>query len=93
MVAGFHVPGILFVEVAGSAGAVAFWQSGPIAVKVGVVGAVITISIVVVDAPCPAVGVKVYVVVPMVAVLTVAGLQVPLKLLVEVVGNAGGVAF
>jgi hypothetical protein len=44
-----------------------------------------TIVIVVVAAHCPAVGVKVYVVV---AVLLIAGLQVPLILLFDVVGNA-----
>ena len=54
---------------------------------------VITISIVAVVAHWPAVGVKVYVVVPTVAVLTVAGLHVPVMLFVEVAGNAGAVEF
>ena len=39
------------------------------------------------------VGVKVYVIVPVFAVLIAAGLQVPVKPLIEVVGNAGGVLF
>ena len=56
-------------------------------------GAFTTTLMVVVVAPCPAVGVKVYVVVPTVAVLMVAGLQVPVKLFVDVVGRAGAVAF
>ena len=38
-------------------------------------------------------GVKVYVVVPVDDVFIVAGLHVPVILLFDVVGNAGGVAF
>jgi hypothetical protein len=41
----------------------------------------------------PAVGVKVYVLVPTVAVFIVAGLHVPVTPLVEVVGKAGAVEF
>ena len=37
IVAGLHVPVIPFVEVVGSAGAVEFWQSGPMALNVGVI--------------------------------------------------------
>ena len=36
MVAGAQVPVMPFNEVPGSAGAAEFWQSGPIAVNVGV---------------------------------------------------------
>ena len=36
MVAGLHVPGMPLFEVAGSAGGALFWQSGPMAVNVGV---------------------------------------------------------
>jgi hypothetical protein len=36
----------VFVELAGSAGAVEFWHSGPICVNVGVIEVVITTSIV-----------------------------------------------
>jgi hypothetical protein len=90
---GLHVPVILLVELVGSAGALLFWHIGPIWVKVGVTSAVTIISIVTVVAPCPAVGVNVYVVVPAVAVLIVAGLHVPVILLVEDAGNADGVEF
>jgi hypothetical protein len=38
-------------------------------------------------------GVNVYVIVPAVAVLIVAGLHVPVMPLLDVVGNAGGVEF
>jgi hypothetical protein len=37
IVAGLHVPVIPFVEVEGKAGGVEFWQSGPRAVKTGVI--------------------------------------------------------
>jgi hypothetical protein len=50
-------------------------------------------SMVVVEAPCPAFGVNVYFVVPAVAVLTVAGFQVPAILFVEVVGRVGAALF
>ena len=46
IVAGDHVPVIPLVDVAGKAGAVLFRQSGPIAVKIGVMPLVIVISIV-----------------------------------------------
>jgi hypothetical protein len=46
-------------------------------------------SIVVVEAPCPAFGVNVYFVVPAVPVLIVAGFQVPVKLFVDVAGSVG----
>jgi hypothetical protein len=61
-------------------------------VKVGVTGAVTTMSIVVVEAPWPAFGVNVYFIVPTVAVLIVAGFHVPEKLLVDVSGRDGAVA-
>ena len=51
IVAGFHVPGILLVDVTGRAGAAVFWVKGPICVNVGVTGLVTTTFIVVVDAP------------------------------------------
>ncbi len=59
IVAGLHVPVILLLDVAGNAGAVDPWHSGPICVNVGVICVVITISIVAVAAHCPAAGVKV----------------------------------
>ena len=53
------------------------------------------ISIVVVVAHCPAAGVKVYVVVPVTAVLITAGLHVPVigGILVEVNDSSGAVLF
>ena len=45
------------------------------------------------DAHCPADGVKVYVVVPAVEVLIVAGLHVPVIPFVEVMGKVGGAEF
>ena len=91
IVAGLHVPVMLLLEVVGRAGAVLFWQRGPICVNVGVALLVITILIVAVVAHCPVAGVKVYVVVPGVVVLIVAGFHVPVILLVEAVGSTGAV--
>ena len=59
IVAGFQVPLIPLAEADGNDGAVPFWQSGPIGVKVGVIWLVITISMVAMAAHCPAAGVKV----------------------------------
>ena len=78
-----------FVEVVGNAGIVAPVQYGPTAAKVGVRFGVIVIVKVVVVTQTPDVGVNVYVVV---AVLFIAGDQVPLMPFVEVVGKAGIVA-
>jgi hypothetical protein len=81
------------LEVVGNAGAVLFWQSGPICVNAGVICDVITTSMVVTEPHCPAFGVKVYVIVPMADVLMTAGLHVPVMPLVDVAGNAGAVLF
>ena len=62
-------------------------------VNVGVTCDVTTMDMVVEIAPYPGFGVKVYTVVPGVDVLIVAGFHVPVILLVEVTGSAGGVAF
>jgi hypothetical protein len=61
MVAGFHVPVIagIFIELAGSAGAVEFWHNGPIAVNVGVMFGLTVIVNVFDVAHCPVFGVKV----------------------------------
>jgi len=81
------------LDVVGNEGALEFWQSGPIAVNVGVIcGLTVMLSVAVV-AHCPADGVKVYVVVPAIAVLMVAGLQVPVIPLLDVVCNTGAVLF
>lgn len=51
---------VVFVELVGKFGALAFKQIGPNCVNVGVMlGAVISMSTVVVEAHCPASGVKV----------------------------------
>ena len=93
IVAGLHVPVIPLLDVPGNAGALEFWQSGPIAENVGVTcGSTVMVNVAVV-AHCPAAGVNVYVVVPAVAVLIVAGLHVPLTPLLDVAGNAGARLF
>ena len=61
--------------------------------NVGVTVPLMVISIVAVVAQPDDVGVKVYVVVPVDDVLIVAGLHVPVILLLEVVGSDGAVAF
>ena len=61
--------------------------------NVGIIWDEIVISIVAGTAHWPASGVKVYVVVPITDVLIVAGFQVPVMPLLEVVGKAGAVAF
>jgi hypothetical protein len=54
----------------------------------------VTVIDIVVGVPhCPAAGVNVYVFVPTVAVLMVAGLQVPVIPFDDVVGNAGAEEF
>jgi hypothetical protein len=59
MVDGLHVPVMPLLDIAGNAGAAAFWHSGAIAVKVGVIcGLIVTLKVAVV-AHCPADGVKV----------------------------------
>jgi hypothetical protein len=49
IIAGFHVPVIPLLDVAGNAGAVLFWQSGAMVVNVGVICVVTAISIVVTE--------------------------------------------
>ena len=92
MVAGFHVPVMPFVEVVGRVPGVAPTQYGPRWVKVGVTEVLTTTIIVPVVPHCPALGVKVYTVDPALAVLMVAGFQVPVMPFSEVVGNIPGVA-
>ena len=61
--------------------------------KVGVVAAPFTVtSMVTTEAHWPAVGVKVYVVVPAAAVLIVDGLQMPFMLFSDVVGSVPGIS-
>src|SRR5512133_227482 len=92
IVAGFQVPVVPLDDMPGSNGAVAPWQSGPIAAKVGVTEFVTSTFNVAVEAHCPAEGVMVYVVVPIAAVLIVAGFQVPVVPLDDMPGSAGAIA-
>ena len=80
---------ILLVDVVGNATKVAPLQIAATCVNAGVIFGFTVIVIVAVVAHWPAVGVNVYVVV---AVLFNAGDQVPVILLVEVVGKAANVA-
>jgi hypothetical protein len=48
MLAGLHEPVMPLLEVAGNAGAVEFWQIGPIVVNVGVIRS-FTVTVIVVD--------------------------------------------
>ena len=84
----------IFVELVGKEGGVLFWHNGPMAANVGVTFGFTVMLIVDVVAHCPAVGVKVYVVVPAVVVLMDA-FQVPViaGIFVELVGKDGGVLF
>jgi len=59
IVEGLHVPVIPLLDVVGRAEAVLFWQSGPIAVNVGVICALIVMLSDAAVAHCPAVGVNV----------------------------------
>lgn len=59
IVAGFHVPVILLFEVRGKVAGVAPTQYGPNAVNVGVIFELMVMLIVLVEAHCPVVGVKV----------------------------------
>jgi hypothetical protein len=84
------VPVTPLVEVVGKIGAVAPLHIGAIAAKVGVIiGFTVTDRLAAV-AQSPTVGVNVYV--PLVVLLTVAGLQVPVIPLVDVLGKTGAVA-
>jgi hypothetical protein len=90
IVAGLHAPANPLPDIVGSAGAVLFWQRGPICVNVGVTCAVTTISIVVVAAH-GSLGVNVCVVVPTFDVLIVAGVHAPANPLADVAGSVGAV--
>lgn len=88
-VAGDHVPGMPFVDVAGSVGAVVPEQNAGICVNAGVTTG-FTVMLIVVDvAQKLPFGVNVYV--PEAVLLTVAGDHVPVIPLVDVAGNTGAV--
>ena len=86
--AGDQVPVIPLVDVVGKAASVAPEHIGATAAKAGVTLGFTVMVLVAVVAHCPAVGVKVYVVV---AVLFSAGDHVPVMPLVDVVGRAANV--
>ncbi len=94
LTAGDQIPlkGVEFVEVFGKIGAVAFWHTFATGENVGITGVSMVIIRVVFVAHIPADGVNVYVVGPVVAVLT-AGDHAPVNAFVEVVGKTGAVAF
>jgi hypothetical protein len=89
-VAGLHVPVIPLVDVVGKTGAVVPLHIGAIAAKVGVTTGLTVTDKVVALAQSPTAGVNVYV--PLAVLLTVAGLQVPVIPLFEVVGKTGAIA-
>ena len=89
IVDGLHVPLTPLLDVVGNNGAVAPAQMLVAKLNVGVVLGV-TVTLIVTGKPhCPAAGVNVYV--PLVVLLIVAGLQVPVRPFVELVGNRGAV--
>jgi hypothetical protein len=89
-VAGLQVPVMPFVDVVGKTGAALPLHIEAIGLNVGVTIAFTTTDKVVALAQSPTVGVNVYV--PLAVLLTVAGLQVPVIPLVDVVGKIGAVA-
>jgi len=92
--AGDQVPVMPLSDVVGNTGAVVPEQIGAITAKLGVTfGITVMSSVVAALAHCPAVGVNVYVVVPVAAVLITAGVQVPLMPLLDVAGNTGAAEF
>jgi hypothetical protein len=89
-VAGLHVPVIPLVDVVGKTGAVAPLQIAGIAANVGItIGFTDTVKLAV-AIQLPELAVKTYE--PLTVLLTVAGFQVPVIPLVDVVGNTGAAA-
>lgn len=93
MEAGDHVPANPLLDVFGKVPGVVFWQYPPNDVKIGAVGGLIVMFIVVDVAHCPAAGVNVYVCVPTNAVEIVGGDQLPVNPLLEVIGRLAGKTF
>ena len=89
---GDQTPVIVLVDVVGKADKVVPEQIGPTDEKLGVTFELIVIVTELETAHKPVVGVKVYVVVPTIDVSTDEGLQVPVILLLEVVGKTGALA-
>ena len=86
--AGVHTPVILLLEVVGNADSVAPAQIAATWVNVGVTIGFTTMISVTIVADWPIAGVNVYVVV---VVLSNAGVQVPMILLVDLIGNGDNV--
>jgi hypothetical protein len=94
MLDGLHVPAIPSVDVEGSAGTVVFWQyEFAMAGKVGETMPTIVIFREAGVEQLPAVGVNMYVTVPVAVVLMLAGFHVPGIPSFDVGGSAGGVEF
>ena len=93
IVAGLHVPVMPSMEVVGNAVAADPWQNGPIGAKLTAMSGLIVTLMVAVVAHCPAFGVNVYVVVPTLDVLIVAGLHVPETPSVDFAGRGGVTLF
>jgi hypothetical protein len=95
MTAGDQVPmiGVALFELVGNTPGVWFWQYGPNCVNVGVTFGDIMTVIVVTVPHWFELGVKVYTDGPNIAVLMVAGNQVPVIPLLEVAGRIPGVEF
>jgi hypothetical protein len=91
IVAGLHVPVMPSNDVVGKAAATDPWQKGPIGLNVTATSGMIVILSFFSSAHCPASGVKVYSVVPAIAVLIVDGLQVPVMPPSDLDGSAGAV--
>ena len=87
------MPANPLLDVFGKVLGVAFWQYPPNDAKIGAVGGLIVILIVVVVAHSPAAGVKVYICVPTTEVEMMAGDQVPVNPFTEVDGKLFGLAF
>src|SRR5690606_26337536 len=88
---GLQVPVTPLVDVVGKTGAVSLVHKAGMTSNVGsVLGLTVTVNEAG-DAHCPGSGVNVYV--PVAVLLTLAGLHVPVKPLVDVVGKTGAVSF
>ena len=91
IVAGDHVPVMLLLDVVAKVAGVPPTQYGPACVNVGVTLSFTKTFMFTAMAHCPPFGVKVYVVVPALAVLIVAGDHVPVMPFVDVDDNVAGV--
>ena len=93
MADGVHVPLIPFEEIAGKSGTGLFWQKVVPKLNIGVIWSVISITMVVSVAHCPASGTNLQAVFPSKAVEIVAGIQLPEMPLYDEFGNSGGMLF